>query len=148
VLLLIADRIRSNVRDLEGCLVRVLALGSLLHQEITLALAEEVLQHYVNPEPDRMTPERIVTAVAERFAVKIDVMCGQRRTQSIALPRQVAMYLMRQLTDLSLVEIGRAFGGRDHTTVLYACDKVAELMRLDRALEEKINGIISALASG
>ncbi len=148
VLLLIADRIRSNVRDLEGCLVRVLALGSLLHQEITLALAEEVLQHYVNPEPDRMTPERILGAVADRFGVRIDVMCGQRRTQSIALPRQVAMYLMRQLTDLSLVEVGRAFGGRDHTTVLYACDKVAELIRLDSALEEKINGIISTLASG
>jgi len=148
VLLLIADRIRSNVRDLEGCLVRVLALGSLLHQEITLSLAEEVLQHYVNPEPDRMTPERILSAVSERFGVKIDVMCGQRRTQTVALPRQVAMYLIRQLTDLSLVEIGRMFGGRDHTTVLYACDKVGEMIRLDSAVEDKINGIISTLASG
>ena len=148
VMLLIADRIRSNVRDLEGCLVRVLALGSLLHREITLDLAEEVLTTYVNPEPDRMTPERILCAVSERFGVKIDVMCGQRRTQSVALPRQVAMYLMRQLTDLSLVEIGRTFEGRDHTTVLYACDKVGEMIRLDSVLEEKVNGIISTLASG
>ena len=148
VLLLIADRIRSNIRDLEGCLVRVLALGSLLHQEITLAMAEEVLQHYVNPEPDQMTPERIIAAVSDRFGVKLEVLCGQRRTQSIALPRQVAMYLMRQLTDLSLAEIGRAFGGRDHTTVLYACEKVGTLIRVDSAMEEKVNGLISTLASG
>jgi len=148
VLLLIADRIRSNVRELEGCLVRVLALGSLLHQEITLQMAEQVLQHYVNPEPDRMTPERILSAVSERFGVKIEMLCGQRRTQSVALPRQVAMYVMRQLTTLSLAEIGRAFGGRDHTTVLYACDKVATLLRTDNLLEEKVNALISTLASG
>ena len=148
VLLLIADRIRSNIRDLEGCLVRVLALGSLLHQEITLAMAEEVLLHYVNPEPDRMTPERILVAVSDRFGIKIEALCGPRRTQSVALPRQVAMYLMRQLTDLSLAEIGRAFGGRDHSTVLYACDKVGEQIRTDNTMEEKINGIISTLASG
>ena len=148
VLLLIADRIRSNVRELEGCLVRVLALGSLLHQEITLAMAEQVLQHYVNPEPDRMTPERILSAVSDRFGVKLELLCGQRRTQSIALPRQVAMYVMRQLTTLSLAEIGRAFGGRDHTTVLYACDKVATLLRTDNLLEDKVNALISTLASG
>lgn len=148
VLLLIADRIRNNIRDLEGCLVRVLALGSLLHQEITLTLAEEVLQHYVNPEPDQMTPERILAAVSDRFGIKVEALCGQRRTQSVALPRQVAMYLMRQLTDLSLVEIGRAFGGRDHTTVIYACDKVGGLIRGDSALADKVNGLISTLASG
>jgi chromosomal replication initiator protein len=148
VLLMIADRIRSNIRDLEGCLVRVLALGSLLHQEITLAMAEEVLQHYVNPEPDRMTPERILVAVSERFGIKVDVLCGQRRTHTIAQPRQVAMYLMRQFTDLSLAEIGRAFGGRDHTTVLYACARVTTLMRNDKPLEEKVNGVISTLSSG
>jgi chromosomal replication initiator protein len=148
VLLLIADRIRNNIRDLEGCLVRVLALGSLLHQEITLALATEVLLHYVNPEPDQMTPERILSAVSERFSIRIDTMCGQRRTQSVALPRQVSMYLMRQLTDLSLVEIGRAFGGRDHTTVMYACDKVGRLLREDEAFADKVNGLISTLASG
>jgi len=148
VMLLIADRIRTNVRELEGCLVRVLALGSLLHQEITLPMAEQVLQHYVNPEPDRMTPERILSAVSERFGIKIELLCGSRRTQSVALPRQVAMYVMRQLTTMSLAEIGRAFGGRDHTTVLYACEKVATLLRTDNLLEEKVNTLISTLASG
>ena len=82
VLLLIADRIRNNIRDLEGCLVRLIALASLTHQEVTLELAEEVLQHYVNPEPDQMTPERIVAAVAERFGVKSDALCGKRRTRN------------------------------------------------------------------
>ncbi len=147
-LLLIADRIRGNVRDLEGCLVRLLAVASLTHQEISVALAEEVLQHYVNPEPDQLTPDRIVVAVSERFGVRSEAMLGQRRTRSIALPRQVAMYLMRQLTDLSLVEIGRIFGGRDHTTVIYACEKVGALVGIDVAFAEKINTLISTLASG
>ena len=148
VLLLIADRIRGNVRDLEGCLVRLMAVASLTHQEASVALAEEVLQHYVNPEPDQMTPDRIVTSVAERFGVRSEALIGQRRTRSVAMPRQVAMYLTRQLTELSLVEIGRLFGGRDHTTVLYACEKVARLMHEDNAFADKVNQLISTLASG
>lgn len=148
VLLLIADRIRNNIRDLEGCLVRLIAVASLTHREISTELAEDVLQHYVNPEPDHLTPERILTAVAERFGVRVDAMCGARRTRTVALPRQVSMYLLRQLTELSLVEIGRAFGGRDHTTVIYACDRVAEMVTRDEAFAERINGLISTLASG
>ncbi len=148
VLLLIADRIRSNIRDLEGCLVRLLAVASLTHQVVTLEIAEEVLQHYVNPEPDRMTPERILLTVGERFCVSGEALCGKRRTRTIALPRQVAMYLTRQLTDLSLVEIGRLFGGRDHTTVLYACDKVGTMIGADSEFADKINGLISTLAAG
>jgi len=148
VLLLIADRIRSNIRDLEGCLVRLLAVASLTHRDITLELAEEVLQHYVNPEVDQMTPERILLMVGERFGVNGEALCGPRRTRTVALPRQVAMYLTRQLTELSLVEIGRMFGGRDHTTVMYACDKVGGLIARDEAFAERINGLISTLASG
>jgi chromosomal replication initiator protein len=147
VLLLIADRIRNNIRDLEGCLVRVLALGSLLHREITLELAEEVLQHFTNPEPEQLTPERIVTTVAERFGIKVEAMCGHRRTQSVTLPRQVAMYLIRTLTDLSLVEIGRVFGKRDHTTVIYAHSKITNLVLNDKAFADRINGLVSTLES-
>lgn len=148
VLLLIADRIRTNIRDLEGCLVRLLAVGSLTHQDITLELAEEVLHQYVHPEPDQMTPERIIAVVAEQFGVRPEALCGQRRTRTIAMPRQVAMYLTRQLTDLSLVEIGRLFGGRDHTTVLYACEKVAGMIAADPSFAERVNALISTLASG
>ena len=148
VLLLIADRIRGNVRDLEGCLVRLLAVSSLTHQELSVALAEEVLQHYVNPEPDQLTPDRIVVAVSERFNVRNEALFGPRRTRSIALPRQIAMYLMRQLTNMSLVEIGRMFGGRDHSTVIYACEKVASQVGADPAFADKINTLISTLAAG
>lgn len=148
VLLLMADRIRTNIRDLEGCLVRLLAVSSLTHQDITIDLAEEVLQQYIHAEPDQTTPDRILTVVAERFGVKPEAMCGSRRTRTIAGPRQVAMYLTRQLTDLSLGEIGRLFGGRDHTTVLYACEKVATLIQTETSFADKINGLISTLASG
>ncbi len=148
VLLLIADRIRSNIRDLEGCLVRLMAVAALTGQEITLELAEEVLQHYVDPGPDQLTPERIVALVAEHFGVKGDALFGQRRTRSVTMPRQVAMYLLRQLTELSLVDIGRMFGGRDHSTVIYACEKVASMVTADSEFAERINGLISTLASG
>jgi len=148
VLLLIADRIRSNIRELEGCLVRLMAVASLTHQDITLDLAEEVLAQYVTPEPDRMTPERILLTVGDKFGIQGEALCGKRRTRTVALPRQVAMYLTRQLTDLSLVEIGRMFGGRDHSTVLYACDKVGAMITADSEFADKINGLISTLASG
>jgi chromosomal replication initiator protein len=148
VLLLIADRIHTNIRDLEGCLVRLIAVASLTQQEISLELAEEVLQHYVNPEPEQLTPERILAAVAEKFGVKSEALCGGRRTRTVVLPRQVAMFLARQLTELSLVEIGRLFGGRDHTTVIYSCEKVATLIAADMQFAEKVNGLISTLAAG
>jgi chromosomal replication initiator protein len=80
--------------------------------------------------------------------VKPDALCGKRRTRNIAVPRQVAMYLMRQVTDLSLVEVGRLFGGRDHTTVMYACEKIASMVVVDSPFADKINGLISTLASG
>jgi chromosomal replication initiator protein len=146
--LLIADRIRTNIRDLEGCLVRVLALGSLLKQEVTTAMVEEVLQTYAGPEADRLSPERIVTATAEAYGLRPELLTGRRRTQSIALPRQVAMYLLRQLTDMSLVEIGRFLGGRDHTTVMYACERIAERIAADSAFADKVNAIISTLSMG
>ena len=147
VLLLLADRIRSNIRDLEGCLVRVLALGSLMHQEISLPMVEEILEHYVHPEPDQLAPERILATVAETFGVKIEALCGRRRTHSVVQPRQVAMYLLRQFTELSLAEVGALFGGRDHTTVIYACERIAERLNVDPSFSDKVNGLISTLES-
>jgi len=148
VLLLIADRVRTNIRDLEGCLVRLIAVASLTGQEISLELAEEVLQHYVHPDTDQLTPERIVALVSEQFGVKVEALFGQRRTRSVAMPRQVAMYLMRQLTELSLADIGRIFGGRDHSTVIYACEKVGAMVTTDGEFADRINGLISTLAAG
>ena len=93
VLLLIADRIRSNIRDLEGCLVRLMAVASLTHQEITVELAEEVLQHYVNPEPDQMTPERIVASGGGAVRHPQRGAARPAPHASVAMPRQVAMFL-------------------------------------------------------
>ena len=148
VLLLIADRVHANIRDLEGCLVRLMAVAALTGQEISLELAEEVLQHYVHPEADQLTPERIVALVSEQFSVKVEALFGQRRTRSVALPRQVAMYLLRQFTELSLVDIGRVFGGRDHSTVIHACRKVGTMVATDNEFAERMNGLISTLAAG
>jgi chromosomal replication initiator protein len=148
VLLLIADRVRTNIRDLEGCLVRLMAVAALTGQEISLALAEDVLQHYVHPEVEQLTPERIVALVSDHYSIKVEALFGQRRTRSVALPRQVAMYLLRQFTELSLVDIGRIFGGRDHSTVIYACEKVGTMVATDNEFAERINGLISTLAAG
>lgn len=148
VALLLADRIRTNVRDLEGCLVRLLAFASLTRHEINVELAEEALRDYVHAEPDRLTPERILSVVSEHFRVALDQLCGRRRTQGVVLPRQVAMYMLRQLTELSLAEIGQLFGGRDHTTVIYACERVASQMHADPEIEETVNLLISTVASG
>jgi chromosomal replication initiator protein len=147
VVLLIADRVRGNVRELEGCLVRLLAVASLTHREITPELVNEVLAQYVRPEAEHHQPERILAAVSERFGVRPETLVGKRRTQAIALPRQVAMYLMRHLTELSLVEIGRCFGGRDHSTVIHACRQIAEKIQHDESFRDKVNGLFSTVAS-
>ncbi len=147
VVLLIADRVRGNVRDLEGCLVRLMAVASLTHRDVTPELANEVLAQYVKPEPETNSPDRILSAVSERFGVRPESLVGKRRTQAIAVPRQVAMYLMRHLTDLSLVEIGRVFGGRDHSTVIHACKQVAERIQAEESFRDKVNTLFSTVAS-
>jgi len=146
IVLLIADRVRGNVRELEGCLVRLMAVASLTHREITPELAHEVLAQYVSPESEHHAPDRILAAVSERFGVRPETLVGKRRTQAIALPRQVAMYLMRHLTEMSLVEIGAVFGGRDHSTVIHACRQVAERIQGDESLRDKVNGLFSTVA--
>jgi len=145
--LLIADRVRGNVRDLEGCLVRLLAVASLTNRDISPELAHEVLAQYVKPEAQSHTPDRILAAVSEKFGVRPETLAGPRRTQTITVPRQVAMYLMRHLTDLSLVEIGRVFGGRDHSTVIHACKQVAERLQGDDSFRDKVNGLFSTVSS-
>ena len=147
VVLLVADRVRGNVRELEGCLVRLMAVASLTHRDITPELANEVLTQYVRPESEHHAPERILAAVSERFGVRPETLVGKRRTQAIAVPRQVAMYLMRHLTELSLVEIGRCFGGRDHSTVIHACRQIAGRIQQDEAFRDKVNGLFSTVAS-
>ncbi|HHV54170.1 MAG TPA: chromosomal replication initiator protein DnaA [Firmicutes bacterium] len=133
----LAEQIKSNIRELEGALNRVVAYASLAGRELTVGLAAEALKPILSTVPGRVTIAAIQQAVAEYFAVSLDELRGKRRSKAVAFPRQIAMYLARELTDASLPQIGRDFG-RDHTTVLHACEKVQAMLVNDRALQVHI----------
>jgi chromosomal replication initiator protein len=136
VLTFIAGRVSSNIRELEGALTRVVAFSSLTDRLMTVELAEHVLKD-VFPQGDaapEVTIPRIQEAVSERFGVTLEELVSPRRSQAVAYPRQVAMYLSRELTDSSLPKIGKEFGGRDHTTVIHATSKITRLIREDRSV--------------
>ena len=135
VLTFIAGRVSTNIRELEGALTRVVAFSSLTARPMTVELAQDVLKDvFPQGEAPEVSIERIQTAVTERFGLSMEELCGDRRSQNIVYPRQVAMYLSRELTDASLPKIGREFGGRDHTTVIHATSKIARLIREDRSV--------------
>ena len=135
VLTFIAGRVSTNIRELEGALTRVVAFSSLTGREMTVDLAQEVLKD-VFPQGDgpEISVESIQETVVERFGITLQELTGDRRSQSIVYPRQVAMYLCRELTDSSLPKIGKKFGGRDHTTVIHATSKIAKLIKEDRSV--------------
>ena len=136
VLTFIAGRVSANIRELEGALTRVVAFSSLTDRPLTVELAEDVLRD-VYPQGEaapEVTIPRIQEAVSQRFGVTLDELVSPRRSQAVAYPRQVAMYLSRELTDASLPMIGKQFGGRDHTTVIHAKDKITRLIREDRSV--------------
>jgi chromosomal replication initiator protein len=135
VLTFIAGRISTNIRELEGALTRVVAFSSLTGRPMTVDRAQSVLQDvFPKGEAPAVTIGGIQRTVSERFGLTIDELCGDRRSQNIVYPRQVAMYLSRELTDSSLPKIGKEFGGRDHTTVIHATSKIARLIREDRSV--------------
>ncbi len=138
VLEFLARRITSNVRELEGALNRIVAQATLVGRAITLDMAQEVLQDLLRAHERRITIEEIQKRVAEHFGVKLADMHSARRARVVARPRQVAMYLAKQLTPRSLPEIGRRFGGRDHTTVMHAIRKIEELRTADSVLNEDV----------
>jgi chromosomal replication initiator protein len=135
VLTFIAGRVSTNIRELEGALTRVVAFSSLTARPMTVELAQDVLKDvFPQGQAPEVSIERIQTAVSDRFGLSMEELCGDRRSQNIVYPRQVAMYLSRELTDASLPKIGREFGGRDHTTVIHATSKIARLIREDRSV--------------
>jgi chromosomal replication initiator protein len=135
VLTFIASRVSTNIRELEGALTRVVAFSSLTGRLMTVDLAQDVLRDvFPQGEPAEVSIERIQETVVERFGLSLEELCGDKRSQNIVYPRQVAMYLSRELTDSSLPKIGRHFGGRDHTTVIHATSKIARLIREDRSV--------------
>jgi chromosomal replication initiator protein len=131
VLHTIADRIKTNIRELEGSLVRLVAYSSFTGQEVTPELVPEVLKDIFDTRIRTVSIDSIKRAVSDRFNVSPESLVGRKRTSNIAFARQVAMYLSRMLTDLSLSDIGANFGKRDHTTVIHACDKIAEKAKTD-----------------
>jgi chromosomal replication initiator protein len=135
VLTFIASRISTNIRELEGALTRVVAFSSLTGRPMTVELAQEVLKDvFPQGELAAVSIQRIQETVSDRFGVSLDELCGDKRSQNIVYPRQVAMYLSRELTDSSLPKIGKEFGGRDHTTVIHATSKIARLIKEDRSV--------------
>ena len=135
VLTFIAGRVSTNIRELEGALTRVVAFSSLTGRAMSVELAQDVLKDvFPQGEAAEVSIKRIQDLVAERFSMSLEELCGDKRSQNIVYPRQVAMYLSRELTDSSLPKIGKEFGGRDHTTVIHATSKIARLIREDRSV--------------
>jgi len=135
VLTFTASRVSTNIRELEGALTRVVAFSSLTGRPMTVELAQDVLRDvFPQGEAAEVSIKRIQDLVAERFELTHDELCGEKRSQNIVYPRQVAMYLSRELTDSSLPKIGKEFGGRDHTTVIHATSKISRLIREDRSV--------------
>ena len=134
---MIARQIQSNIRELEGALTRVLAFSDLSGMPLTTQLVTSALADLL-PQHSSMEPRQVVTTVARAFGITTEQMLGRDRSRGIALPRQVAMYLLREVANVSLPQIGLALGGRDHTTVMYACDKVADLIERDDHLRRQV----------
>ncbi|HEY8449235.1 MAG TPA: helix-turn-helix domain-containing protein, partial [Bacillota bacterium] len=142
----IAERVTSNIRELEGALIRLIAHSSLTGQPITLETARASLRDLL-PDPPRVniTIARIQEVVAEHFGLRVEDLKLRKRTRAVAFPRQIAMFLCRDLTDASLPRIGEEFGGRDHTTVLHACEKIARERDRDATLRQILHQLTQRL---
>ncbi len=141
----IAKHIRSNVRELEGGLKRVLAFSRFINQEITLDLAKEALKDLLAVQSRQISVENIQKTVADYYKIKVSEMYSKKRSRIVARPRQMAMAIAKELTSLSLPDIGEAFGGRDHTTILHGCKKINELRMSDPAISRDFNALILIL---
>jgi chromosomal replication initiator protein len=138
----IARKVVSNIRELEGALNRIVAYASMGAMPIGIELAQAVLSNVLyNPKKRQVTPERIARVVSEYYSVPMDVLQGQKRDKAIVVPRQIAMFLMREETDVSLLRIGAELGGRDHSTVLHACDKITREVAANDDLRREIAAV-------
>lgn len=139
VLNFIANHVHSNIRELEGALTRVVAYSSLTNREMTAELAEEALRDMISKKAaKKIDTNEIKSVVSSYYHMRMEDFNSKKRSRAIAFPRQIAMYLVRDLTDLSLPKIGEEFGGRDHTTVIHACDKIAQLIKDDQSFRSEI----------
>jgi chromosomal replication initiator protein len=140
IISVVARHIQSNIRELEGALTRVLAFVDLSGLPLTPQLVESALVDLL-PRRSQIEPDQVIRTVAEAFGIPLDRMLGKDRSREVALPRQIAMYLLREETNISLPQIGDTLGGRDHTTVIYGCEKIADLLERDDRLRRRIGEI-------
>jgi chromosomal replication initiator protein len=145
VALFIASNIRSNVRELEGALIRLVAHSSLTNTEITLPYTQQVLKNFIDSQARKVTIESIQKAVAEQFGLRLLEIKAKNNSRAIVYPRQIAMYLAKHLTEASLPEIGRQFGGKHHTTVLHSVEKIEETRKNDKDLNRMLNKLTEQL---
>ncbi len=142
---LIATRVKSNIRELEGSLTRMIAFCAMTGREMSVDLAQEALSDLWGEEEKILTIERIQREVSKLFGVALSDLKAKDRTKAVALPRQIAMYLARQLTHASLADVGRAFGGKDHTTVLHAVSKIQTLLQEDPKLRTSVDTLVQGI---
>lgn len=146
VMAFIADKINTNIRELEGALIRIMAYSSLTNTDVNVEIAEEVLKDIISDNrPRQITLSLIQETVSSYYNLKVDEFKSKKRTRAISFPRQVAMYLCRKLTDASLPKIGEEFGGRDHTTVIHAYDRISSEIKTDPSLQKTIDELISII---
>src|SRR6516225_475651 len=147
VALYIASNIRSNVRELEGALIRLTAYSSLTGGEINLQTAQDVLKNVIDSQIRKISIESIQKAVSEQFGLRLIEIKAKNNSRVIVFPRQIAMYLAKHLTDASLPEIGRQFGGKHHTTVLHSVDKIETARKTDKDLNRMLNKLTETLGA-
>src|SRR5229473_4731707 len=145
VALYVAQNIRSNVRELEGALIRLVAHSSLIGAEITLPYAQQVLKNFIDSQARKVTIESIQKMVAEQFGLRLVEIKAKNNSRAIVYPRQIAMYLAKHLTEASLPEIGRQFGGKHHTTVLHSVEKIDVVRKTDKDLNRLVNKLTEQL---
>lgn len=148
VIQFLAANMKSNIRELEGALVRLGAYSSLTNQTITMDMAKNILRDIIGEKKKIITMDDIEEAVAGRFHVKIAEMKSRRRSKTLVHPRQIAMYLCRELTDSSYPEIGRHFGGKDHTTIIHACKQIAKAKEADLTLRSTLENLKDQIIKG
>ena len=146
VIEIIAKNISTNVRDLEAALLKLVAYSELVHKDITLDIAQHQLKDvFSQSKHGNVTIDNILRVVADEYKLSYSDLKGKKRTKNIAFPRQIAMYIAREITEYSTTELGFEFGGRDHTTVMHACQKIEEMLKLDPNLESRIQSLVRGI---
>ena len=144
VAMYIASRIKSNIRELEGSLIRLIAYASLTGEALSIELAQEVLRNVSDHDEKAVTIEQIQKFVAEYYQLKLAELKSRNNSKSVAMPRQIAMYLCKQLTHASLPEIGRSFGGKHHSTVIHSIRKVEEMRKKNADFDKQVTNLMES----